>query len=108
MAHLTMLVIFYVDVISCQNFNLPHIYHIFVKKPHFWDENSQINHMVSEHGSYYVKWHGSIYLQLTQKVKIIKKIWEYICVFEYISTLHSCPQIYSNLPLYKMKWNIIF
>jgi hypothetical protein len=35
MAHLTMLVIFYVDVISCQNFNLPHIYHIFVKKPHF-------------------------------------------------------------------------
>jgi len=32
---LTMLVIFYVDVISCQNFNLPHIYRIFVEKTHF-------------------------------------------------------------------------
>jgi hypothetical protein len=35
MAHLAMLVIFYVDVICCQNFNLPHIYHIFVEKTHF-------------------------------------------------------------------------
>jgi hypothetical protein len=31
-----MLVIFYVDVISCQIFNLSHIYHIFVKKTHFF------------------------------------------------------------------------
>jgi hypothetical protein len=37
MAHLIMLVIFYVDVISCQNFNLPHIYHIFVKKTPFFE-----------------------------------------------------------------------
>jgi hypothetical protein len=29
MAHLAMLVNFYVDVIFCQNFNSPHIYHIF-------------------------------------------------------------------------------
>jgi hypothetical protein len=35
MAHLAMLVIFYVDVISCQIFNLPHIYHIFAEKIHF-------------------------------------------------------------------------
>jgi hypothetical protein len=35
MAHLAMLVIFYVNVISCQNFSLPHIYHIFAKKIHF-------------------------------------------------------------------------
>ncbi len=35
MAHLAMLVIFYVDVISCQNFNLPHIYCIFVGKNSF-------------------------------------------------------------------------
>jgi len=34
-AHLAMLVIFYVDVITCENFNLPHIYHIFVEKIHF-------------------------------------------------------------------------
>jgi hypothetical protein len=30
-----MLVIFYVDVISYQNFNLPHIYRIFGQKNHF-------------------------------------------------------------------------
>jgi hypothetical protein len=35
MAHLTMLVIFYVDATFCQNFNLPHICHIFVQKIHF-------------------------------------------------------------------------
>ncbi len=33
---------------------------------------------------------------------------EYICVFEYTNTLHSFPQIYSDLPLYKMKWNSFF
>jgi hypothetical protein len=65
MANLVMFIIFYVDVIFCQNFNLPHIYHICVGKTHFWDEFFEINHMVSKHGSYYVKWHGSIYLQLS-------------------------------------------
>jgi hypothetical protein len=60
-----MLVIFYVDVISCRVFNLPHIYRIFALKFIFWDENLQSIHMVSKHGSYYVKWHGSIYLQLS-------------------------------------------
>jgi len=30
---------------------------------------------------------------------------EYICVFEYTSTLHLFPQTHSNLPLYKMKRN---
>ncbi len=29
---------------------------------------------------------------------------KYIYVFEYISTLHLFPKIYSNPPLYKMKW----
>jgi len=56
MAHLAMLIIFYVDVISCQIFNLPHIYRIFVgKKLIFLNEKLQISHMVSKHGSYYVK-----------------------------------------------------
>ncbi len=32
MAHLTMLVIFNVDVITSLNFNLPHIYRILVEK----------------------------------------------------------------------------
>jgi hypothetical protein len=35
MAHLVMFVIFYVDMISCQNLNLAHIYRIFVQKTHF-------------------------------------------------------------------------
>jgi hypothetical protein len=49
MAHLAMFVIFYVNVITCQIFNLPHTYCIFVEK------KIQINCMVSKHGSYYVK-----------------------------------------------------
>jgi hypothetical protein len=32
-----MLVIFYVDVITCQNFNLLHIYHMFVGKNSFFE-----------------------------------------------------------------------
>ncbi len=39
MAHLAMLVIFHVNVIFGNFFNLPYIYHIFVEKIHFWDEN---------------------------------------------------------------------
>jgi len=35
MAHLPMLVIFHLNVITYQNFNLPHIYHTFAKKTHF-------------------------------------------------------------------------
>jgi hypothetical protein len=35
MAHLTMLVIFHVNMITYQIFNLPHIYYIFVEKTHF-------------------------------------------------------------------------
>jgi len=62
-----MLVIFHVNVLTCQNFKLPHIYCIFVLKIIFWDENFQISHMVSKHGSKYVKWHGLIYLQLSWK-----------------------------------------
>jgi hypothetical protein len=34
MTFLAMLVIFYVDVIFCQNFNLPHIYRIFAENIH--------------------------------------------------------------------------
>jgi hypothetical protein len=35
MTHLAMFVIFYVDVIFGQIFNLPHIYRIFAEKNHF-------------------------------------------------------------------------
>jgi hypothetical protein len=60
-----MFVIFNVDVIFNQNFNLLHIYLILLKKLIFWNENFKISHMVSKHGSYYMKWHGSMYLQLS-------------------------------------------
>jgi hypothetical protein len=40
--------------------------------------------------------------------KSFKFFLEYICVFEYTSTLHSFSQIYSNLSLYKMKGNSFF
>jgi hypothetical protein len=37
MAHLVMFVIFHVNVITCQIFNLLHIYDIFVKKNSFFE-----------------------------------------------------------------------
>jgi hypothetical protein len=102
MAHLAMSVIFHVNVIIYQNF----IYHTFIVTLLFkkeLNENFQISHIISKHGSNYVKWHDSIYLQLSFKL-----FSEYICVFECPCTLNLFPQIYSNLPLYKMKWNIVF
>ncbi len=45
------------------------IYHTFItsllKKLILYNENCQINHIISKHGSNYVKGHGSIYLQLS-------------------------------------------
>jgi hypothetical protein len=61
MAHLAIFVIFHMNVISCQIFNLPH----FFSKHIFWNEKFRINHMVSKHSSNYVKWHGSIKFQLS-------------------------------------------
>jgi len=57
MVHLVMLVIFHMNVITCQNFNLPHIYYIFVRKTHFFKWKFS---MVSGHGSNYAQCHGSI------------------------------------------------
>jgi len=71
MVHLVMLVIFNVDVIIFQNFNLLHIYIIFVDNFFFWNEKFQIGHMVSKDGPNYVKWHGSICFQLSCILKII-------------------------------------
>jgi hypothetical protein len=51
-----MFVIFHVNVIICQNFNLPYIYCIFaIKKLIFLDDLKKIGHMVSKHGSNYMK-----------------------------------------------------
>jgi hypothetical protein len=62
MAHLVMFVIFYVNVIFLIKIS---IYRIFAEFFHFWDQKFQISHMVSKHGSYYMKWRGSLYLQLS-------------------------------------------
>jgi hypothetical protein len=35
MAHLAMLIIFHVNIITCQSFNLPHIYCIFIEETQF-------------------------------------------------------------------------
>ncbi len=40
-----------------------------------------------------------------EKFKSFNLFLDYICVFEYTSELHLFSEIYSNLPLYKMKWN---
>jgi hypothetical protein len=56
MAHLVLLFIFHVNVITCQNFNLPHIYCIFVEKTLFFEMIFfQISQMVSKHCLNYVK-----------------------------------------------------
>jgi len=108
MSNLAMFVIFHVNVITCQNFNIPHIYHIFVEKNHFLKWNFQINHMVSKtwFKQYQMTWVNipSTFI----KIKSFKLFLEYICVFEYTDILHSFSQMYFNLPLYKMKWNNIF
>ncbi len=57
-----MFVIFYVNVIFLIKIS---IYRIFAEFFHFWDQKFQISHMVSKHGSYYMKWRGSLYLQLS-------------------------------------------
>ncbi len=38
-----------------------------------------------------------------EKFKSFNLFLDYICVFEYTSELHLFSEIYSNLPLYKMK-----
>jgi len=65
MAHLTMHVIFHMNVINCENFNLPHINHIWKNSKKNFNEKFQIGDIVSKHGSNYVKWYGSTCFQLS-------------------------------------------
>jgi hypothetical protein len=44
MAYLTMLFIFHVNGITCQNFSWSHIHCIFIEKTHFWKKNSNELH----------------------------------------------------------------
>jgi hypothetical protein len=107
MAHLAMLVIFYVDVIYCQNFNLPHIYRIFAKKFIFWDE---IYKLITWYPNMvHIMWKTWFNIPSTFiKTKNHLNVFWSIFVVIFIGTLYSFPQIYSNPPLYKMKWNNFF
>jgi hypothetical protein len=99
----------HVNVINCQNFNSPHIYCIFVLKFPFlkekftnWSHGIQTWFKICE-----MTWFNipSTFIKIKNHLNFFL---EYICVFECISTLHLFPQICSNLPLYKMKWNSSF
>jgi len=80
MAHLTMLVIFHVNVITCQIFNSSHIYHIFAEKTHFfiwkfsnWTHGIQTWFKLCE-----MTWFNmfSTFIQITN---YLKKIGVYLC-----------------------------
>jgi len=108
MAYLTMLFIFQVNVITCQNFNLSHIYRIFAKKTHFLKWKFSNKYMVFEHGSNNVKWHGSIYFQFSYNViSYFLKIWN---IFVFLSTQAHYICFHKHIPIsHFMKWNeIIF
>jgi len=109
MAHRGMFFIFYVDVIFCQNFNLPHIYHIFAQKTHFlkWKFTNYSHGIQTLFILCEMTWFN-IPLIFNKNLKSFKLFFEYICVFEYTCTIHSFSQIYSNLPFYKIKLNIYF
>jgi hypothetical protein len=108
MAHRTMLAIFYVDVISSQNFNLPHIYRIFAKKTQFLNFFTNYSHGIQTLFILCEMTWFNIPSIFNKDWKSFKLFFEYICVFEYTCTLHSFSQIYSNLPFYKIKLNIYF
>jgi hypothetical protein len=101
-SHLIMLVIFHVDVISCQNFYIPHIYCIFAQKIIFWDENLQISHMVSKRGSYYVKWHGSTFIKTKNHLNYFWNIFMFLNAYVHYIRLHKY-----TLISYFIKWNEI-
>ncbi len=75
------------------------IYHTFItsllQKIIFWDENLQINHIVSKHGSYYVKWHRSTFIKTKNHLNYFWNIFvffntdvHYICFHKYIPISH--------------------
>jgi len=106
MAHLAMLVVFHMNVITCQNFNLPHIYYIFARKIHFLKKKN-FRLITWYTNMVLIMWNDMVQYTFNfhQNKKSFKYFLEYIYVFEYISTLHLFPQVYSSNTLYKMKWN---
>jgi len=80
-----MLVIFHVNMITCQIFNLPHIYCIFVEKNHFLKLITWYPNMIQ------TIWNDMVQYTLNfhKKIKIIKIIFEvYFCFW--IHTYTPC------------------
>ncbi len=109
MAHLAMLVIFHVIVIICQIFNLPHIYHIFAKKISFFRwKISNLSHGIQ---TWFKLCEMTWFNILSTFIKIKNHLSFFWSKFVFLNThVHHIlfPQIYSNLPIYKMKWNHFF
>jgi hypothetical protein len=109
MVHLTMFVIFHVNVITCQNFNLPHIYHIFVEKTPFlrW-KFSNLSHGIQT----WLKlcemtWFNipSTFIKIKNHLNYFWSIFVFLNIHVHYIYFHK---IYSNLSFYKMKWNNFF
>jgi hypothetical protein len=110
MSHSTMLFILHVNGITCQNFNLSHIYHIFAEKNNFLKYFFQIHHMISKRGSNCVKWHGSIYFQFSERFKFIKiVVGIYLCFLVHRNTTFIFTNILQSTILQnEMKWSNFF
>ncbi len=109
MACLIMLVILYVDVISCQNFNLSHIYHIFAEKTHFlkWKFSNESDGIQTWFMLCEMTWSDTPSTFINTK-NHLNFFWNIFVVFEYTSTLHLFSQTYSNLPLGLLSFWVFF
>jgi hypothetical protein len=106
MAHLAMFVIYNVDVIFYQNFNLPHIYHIFAKKIHFlkwnflnWSQGIQTWFILCEMACFNIP---STFIKT-------KNHLNYFCnIFLFLSTQVHYIRFHIYIPIsYFIKWNEI-
>jgi hypothetical protein len=108
LTHLAMLVNFHMNVVTYQNFNLPHLSHLCWKnsflemrifKLVIWYPN-MVQIMSNDMGQY-------IPSTFIKTKNYLNYFWS-IFVYEYIGIIHLFPQIYSNLQPYKMKRNNFF
>jgi hypothetical protein len=104
MVHLVMLVIFYVDVIFCQNFNLPHIYRIFAEKTHFWDANYshgiQTWFILCEMKWFYI---SSTFIKIKNHLNCFWSIFVFLNTHVHYIHFHKC------IPIsHFIKWNGFF
>jgi hypothetical protein len=94
-------------VIICQNFNLLHIYCIFIEKTHFlkWNISNQSHSIQTWFKLCEMAWFNIPSTFIC--IKKIKKLRIYLCfwILKYV-TFFS--QIYFNISFYKINWNDFF